>query len=134
MCHNCDDLPLKHISSVIDHVWGKHGIEVTKIWRPLLRSEDARLPKRRSGKRRSGFRCEKCNVSLSNISSLLNHLDREHGIHVWYEKGLLQKRVYYDGVLEDALTEEVSEKREYIPLSQLPYEPRTGDKDKNETI
>jgi len=93
------------------------------------------LPKRRTEKKRtSGFRCEKCNLSLRNISSLLNHLDREHGIHVWYEKGLLQKRVYYDGVLEDALTEEVNEKRAYIPLSQLPFEPRTGDKDEDETL
>ena len=93
------------------------------------------MPKRKTGKKRSsGFQCKECNVSLSNISSLLNHYDRKHGIHIWYEKGVLRKRIFYDGTLEDTITEEVTEKRKYIPLSQLPYEPRIGKEKEDETI
>ena len=120
MCHNCNDQLLKNISQVIDHVWSKHKIEVVKIWQPVLRAEDARLTKRRTGKKRvSGFRCEECNVSLRNISSLLTHLDKKHGIHIWYEKGLRRKRLFLDGILDDTPTKETKKKQEWVPISTL---------------
>ena len=32
LCHNCNDLLLKNITSVIDHVWAKHDVEVQRHW------------------------------------------------------------------------------------------------------
>ena len=131
MCHNCNDQLLKSISSVIDHVWAKHRIEVSKIWQPIERAEDARLPLKKTGvKRVSGFRCEDCKVSLGNILSLLSHLDRVHRIHIWYEKGLTRKRVFLDGILDNVSTGGRVEKKEYIPICKPPYNPRISDEAK----
>lgn len=112
LCHNCNDLPLKQISSVIDHVWSKHGVEVKKYLN------------------RSVFRCEDCNLSFSRLPFFLSHLDRTHRIHIWYEKGLARKRVFFDGILRDSSTEEnrtLAVPRKEVPLSQRPYEPRKSD-------
>jgi hypothetical protein len=80
---------LKNISSVIDHVWAKHKIEVAKEWQPLFQAEDARLPQKQTGKQKaSGFRCEACQVSLKDVHSFFLHLDKVHDAHLWYEKGL----------------------------------------------
>lgn len=87
LCHNCDDLLLKQVSSVIDHVWGKHGVEVKKY------------------PNRSVFRCEDCNISFGSIISFLKHIDGTHGIHIWYEKGLTRKKVFFDGILKGSSTE-----------------------------
>lgn len=135
MCHNCDDLLLKSISSVINHVWDNHKVEVAKIQKHVLKAEDARLPRKRTGKIRvSGYRCEECNVSLSNISSLLDHLDRKHGIHIWYEKGIASKRLFLDGILDDKPTRETKKKQEWVPISkdykpisQRPHKPGKSD-------
>jgi len=129
MCNNCKDLLLKSITSVLDHVWAKHKIEVTKIWHSVIRAEDTRLPPMETSNRKvSGFRCENCKVSFSKASSVLVHLDKTHGIHIWYEKGLTKKRVYFDGILDKSrvsmrATADTAEK-EFVPLSQRPYEPR----------
>lgn len=133
LCHNCNDLLLKNISSVVNHVWDEHNIEVTKILQPVKRAEDARLPLQTTAiERVSGFRCEECNVSLGDVSSFLAHLDKTHGIHIWYEKGLIKKRIFFDGILDDSLTEDRTDKKtpiskSNIPLSQRPYKPRKSD-------
>jgi len=110
-------LPLKKISSVLDHIWGKHGVEVQKY-------HDI-----------SGFRCADCKLSFKSITFFLKHIDTIHGIHIWYEKGLTRKRVFFDGVLDESPTEEdktckkttVSIPSMNTPLSQRPYEPRKND-------
>ena len=131
MCRNCDDQLFRSITSVLNHVWDKHGVEVVKKW--IAKSEDARLPLRETNKKRvSGFRCEECNVSFGNIISLLTHLDRKHGIHIWYERGIAKKRVFFDGILEDTLTEEGRKKREMIPLSKRPLKPRISEMSEDE--
>lgn len=128
LCHNCDDLSLKNISSVIDHVWAKHKIEVAKEWHPLIRAEDARLPPKKTGSQRvTGFRCEDCNVSLTGAPSFLTHLDRMHGIHIWYEKGLTRKRIFFDGILNASSARDELGQQKFIPLSKRPYEPRKSD-------
>jgi uncharacterized C2H2 Zn-finger protein len=116
LCHNCNDLLLKQTPSVIDHVWSKHGVEVKKYLN------------------RSVFRCEDCNLSFKSIIFFLKHIDKTHGIHIWYEKGLTRKRVFFDGILDDSSTEEnrtqkddhVNSKKG-VPLSQRPCEPRKSD-------
>jgi hypothetical protein len=35
MCHNCEDQLFKSITSILNHVWDKHGVEVVKNWVPL---------------------------------------------------------------------------------------------------
>ena len=116
LCHNCNDLSMKQISSVIDHVWSKHGVEVQKYHNI------------------SGFRCANCKLSFKSIIFFLEHIDKTHGIHIWYEKGLTRKRVFFDGILNGSSTEEnrtpkttMSIPRKGIPLSQCPYEPRKSD-------
>lgn len=113
MCHNCNDLLLKQTSSVVDHVWGKHGVEVKKYLN------------------RSVFRCEDCKLSFKSIIFFLEHIDKTHGIHIWYEKGLTRKRVFYDGILKSSSTEEnrtpQCQFQERVPLSQRPFEPRKSD-------
>jgi hypothetical protein len=73
---------------------------------------------------------------LESILKLLNHLDVAHGVHIWYERGMTKKRVFFDGVLEADLTEEKGKKdtwapvsRNAIPLSKRPYEPRKSDEE-----
>jgi uncharacterized C2H2 Zn-finger protein len=103
---------LKQISSVVDHVWGKHGVEVKKYLN------------------RSVFRCKDCNLSFKSIPFFLKHIDKTHGIHIWYEKGLTRKRVFFDGILKGSSTEEnktMSIPRKGVPLSQRPHEPRKSD-------
>jgi hypothetical protein len=80
---------LKQISSVVDHVWGKHGVEVKKYLN------------------RSVFRCEDCKLSFKSIIFFLEHIDKTHGIHIWYEKGLTRKRVFFDGILKGSSTEDL---------------------------
>ena len=89
LCHNCNDLPLKQISSVLDHIWSKHGVEVQKY-------HD--IP---------GFRCADCKLSFKSIVLFLDHIDKTHGIHIWYEKGLTRKRVFFDGILKGSSTEDL---------------------------
>lgn len=135
-CHNCNDLLLKSISSVLDHVWAEHKIEVAKMWQQVTKSEDAHLPPRNTGKQKiSGFQCGDCKVSMKDIPSFLAHLDKMHGIHIWYERGLTRKRVYFDGILDSTAkgkTEQqklLSVSKKNIPLSKLPYEPRKSNSD-----
>jgi len=136
-CHNCNDLLLKSIDSVIDHVWAKHYVEVAKVLQSVMQSDDARMPKRETGIQRvSGFRCEDCGVSLTDIRFFLAHLDKMHGIHIWYEKGLTRKRVYFDGILEGTSTGDKTEQQKLFPpskknapLSKRPYEPRKDNSD-----
>ena len=127
LCHNCNDLLLKNLDSVLNHVWDKHEIEVSKVLEPIRRAEDSRLPPRETSRHTiCGFRCEDCKVSLSNVTAFFAHLDEIHGIHIWYEKGLTRKRVYFDGVLETTTkdnTKQLSKKN--IPLSKRPHEPRS---------
>jgi hypothetical protein len=110
-------LPLKQISSVLNHVWDKHGVEVQKYHNI------------------SGFRCADCKLSFKSIIFFLEHIDKTHGIHIWYEKGLLKKRVFFDGIIKGSSTEangtpKMSIPRKRVPLSQRPYEPRkSGDED-----
>ena len=40
MCNDYKDQNLPNITSVLNHVWDKHGIEVKRKW--TLKSEDAR--------------------------------------------------------------------------------------------
>ena len=136
LCHNCNDLLLKNISSVVNHVWDEHKIEITKKLQMVKRAEDARLPLKKIGIQQvSGFRCEECNVTLRDVPSFLVHLDKIHDIHIWYEKGLTRKRVFFDGILDDSPTEEnraykktaMSISKKSVPLSQRPYEPRKSD-------
>lgn len=83
----------------------------------------------------SGFCCEECDVLLESIPKLLNHLDEAHGVHVWYERGMTRKRVFFDGILEDKLSEEKEQNwqphslRGAVPLSKRPYEPRKSDEE-----
>lgn len=112
LCHNCNDLLLKQITSVLDHIWSKHGVEVQEY------------------SNMTGFRCADCKISFKNITLFLRHIDKTHGIHIWYEKGLTRKRVFFDGVLTDSTLKEnsrLSVPREDVPLSQRPYEPRKSD-------
>ena len=111
MCHNCDDLLFKKIPQVINHVWSKHRIEVTKIELPVSRSDDARLPKEKTA-HVSRYRCVECEASLKNIRALLTHLDRKHGIHIWFERGIARKRLFLDGILDENPAKEIEEKRE----------------------
>jgi uncharacterized C2H2 Zn-finger protein len=108
-CSNCDDLDLKQISTVLDHIWSKHGVEVQK-YRSL-----------------SAFRCSDCEISFKNISLFLRHIDKTHGIHIWYEKGITKKRVFFDGILNEPLKKENKtpektcqfQKRKYPPHNVL---------------
>lgn len=119
---------MKTITAVVGHAWDEHKIEVGRRWQSVVRAEDARLPPSETGRQKaSGLRCEDCNLSLDNVSSFLTHLDQVHGIHIWCERGLIKKRVFFDGILNDALgTEEThsSNSGENIPLSKRPHEPR----------
>lgn len=129
LCHNCNDQLLKAIDSVLNHVWDKHKIEVSKVLEPIRRAEDSRMPPKETSRQKiCGFRCEDCKVSLSNVTAFFAHLDEIHGIHVWYEKGLTRRRVYFDGILDKTTknkTEQQSKKN--IPLSKCPHEPRSPD-------
>lgn len=116
-CHNCDDLDLKRISIVLDHIWSKHGVEVQKY------------------QTRSAFRCADCEISFKSISLFLRHIDKTHGIHIWYEKGLTRKRVFFDGILDENIASEVErevERREmaqsqkFLPISKAPFEYEKG--------
>ena len=107
---------MKQISSVLDHIWGKHGVEVQKY------------------QNISGFRCADCKLSFKSIIFFLEHIDKTHGIHIWYEKGLTRKRVFFDGVLDEFPTgEDKTCKKTTVsipnkhPLSQRPYEARKND-------
>lgn len=127
-CHDCNDKLLKSIAQVLDHVWIKHGVEVRRESQSVMRSEDAREPKRRtSSERFTGFRCEDCEASFANQKSFLTHLDR---IHIWYEKGLTRKRIYFDGILDMKTKDKTKQQRllarskRTLPLSKRPYEPR----------
>jgi hypothetical protein len=144
-CHNCRDEYLSSITKVIDHVWRKHRVEVSRKWEPSFASEDARLPPKKTDKLKvSGFCCEECDVFLESIFQLINHLDGAHGVHIWYERGMTKKRVFFDGILEDKLSEEKEQKdlriplagnvlKDAVPLSKRPYEPRKSDeKDEND--
>ncbi len=128
LCHNCNDRLLKTITTVVEHVWAEHKIEVARRWQSVLRSEDARLPPSETRRQKvSGFRCEDYDASLSNVSSFLAHLDQVHAIHIWYERGLTKKRVFFDGILNEASRVEKarsSTSKENIPLSKRPHEPR----------
>src|SRR3989304_5549091 len=100
-CHNCNDRYLKTITAIINHVWSEHGIVLEKVWQLVVRSEDAHIPPEKTNRKKvSGFRCEDCKVFLEGNRSFLDHLDKIHRIHIWYEKGLDRKRIYFDGVLE----------------------------------
>jgi hypothetical protein len=119
---------------VISHVWSEHGIILENVWKPVVQSEDARIPPEETQKRKLlGFRCEDCRVLLESSRSLIDHLDKKHGVHIWYEKGLDRKRVYFDGVLDTNLRQQKllptkrnnrTLDRQNIPLSKRPYEPR----------
>lgn len=139
-CHNCRDEDLgKSITKVIKHVWRKHRIELSRKWEPVFVSEDARLPPKKTERRKvSGFCCEECDVFLKNIFLLLKHLDEEHGVHIWYERGMTRKRVFFDGILEDIPTKEEEKRnswtpvsRNAVPLSKRPHEPRKNDEKEN---
>jgi|MudIll2142460700_1097286.scaffolds.fasta_scaffold1089008_1 hypothetical protein len=99
-CRNCDNLLLKQIGSLIEHVWGKHGIEAKKY------------------PNRSIFMCKECNLPFGSISLFLNHIDKAHGIHIWYEKGLTKRRIFFDGTLSENLTGE-TKRRYYVPKSHF---------------
>jgi hypothetical protein len=132
LCHNCNDLALKAVPQVLEHVWNKHGIEATKQLQAVVRAEDARSLLKPTGKQKvSGYRCEACKVSLEGFKPFLTHIDKMHGIHIWYEKGLTKKRVFFDGVLESTSAGRTEQqkllqanRRENIPLSKRLYEPR----------
>ena len=129
MCHNCKDLETKSITSVINHVWVKHSIIVERKLESVWVAEDSRQRMRKKKKKRvSRYRCTDCNVLLGNTHSLLTHLDEKHGIHIWYERGLSRKRVFFDGILENTTTKERRKMRKWIPLSKRPFEPRRSDK------
>ena len=130
-CQNCNDLPMKSIPSVLEHVFGKHGIEVARTQRKVERADDAHSALRRTVVYFKGFRCEECNLPLDHTVALLNHIDRAHGIHIWYERGLTSKKVFFDGTLNEPPTAtEADEKKQapitykHIPLSQHRYELR----------
>ena len=70
-----------------------------------------------------------CN--FQSIRLFLDHVDKAHGIHIWYEKGLTKKKVFFDGTLDlhparteadDKATPNSSERD--VPLSKRPFEPR----------
>ena len=137
-CYSCHDEDLgASITKVIDHVWTKHRIEVSKKW-DLMLPENAHKPQR--SMKVAGFRCEECDILLRGAFFLLKHLDSAHGIHVWYERGLTRKRVFFDGILKDDLTKEEksgemegsgpSGSLDYVPLSKRPFDPR--EKNENE--
>lgn len=80
------------------------------------------------------FRCKRCNVVLKDTPSFLAHLDKWHRVHIWYEKGLTRKGVFFDGILNGSSTEEnrttntaMSTLGKGVPLSQRPYDPRKSD-------
>ena len=88
----------------------------------------------------SGFRCGDCKLSFKSIIFFLEHIDKTHGIHIWYEKGLTRKRVFFDGILNDSSAEENrTEKDDHVnskkgvPLSQRPYEPRKSEEIEEKT-
>lgn len=135
MCHNCNDLPFGHITSVLEHIWSEHGIEVQKYHNI------------------TGFRCAECKTSFKSIVFFLKHMDKTHGIHIWYEKGLTRKRIFFDGILKDDMTKEdrrapkaITKKERKaprdswamddwnsVPLSKRPFEPRKKDSDEEGT-
>jgi hypothetical protein len=124
-CHNCHDQEFRNIASIIDHIWVKHSLIVERKLKSVWIAEDSRQSLRKKKKKRvSSYRCTDCNVLLGKTLSLLRHLDEKHGIHIWYERGLTKKRVFFDGILEDTVTEERRKKKEWIPLSKRPFEPR----------
>jgi uncharacterized C2H2 Zn-finger protein len=87
----------------------------------VKRAEDARLPLKKAGIQRV-FRCERCNVVLKDTSSFLAHLDKWHRIHIWYEKGLTRKRVFFDGILSDSSRDE--DRTMSIPSKRVPLQAR----------
>ena len=121
-CYNCDDLPLKTINSVIEHIFNKHSVVVEK---------DQSF---------SGFRCEECEVYLNQIIPFLSHMDKIHGIHIWYERGLVRKKVFFDGTLsqsskdaEPNKNESTDTVRHNVPISKRPYLPRKDSEYSDET-
>ena len=140
-CHNCRDEDLgSSITKVIKHVWRKHRIELSRKWARVTSFEDAYLPDGKIEKMKiTGFNCEECGIFLRSITLLLKHLDSEHGVHIWYERGLTRKRVFFDGILKDDLTKEerrgsmTPESRNAVPLSKRLFEPRKKDYEKEET-
>jgi hypothetical protein len=112
-CNNCNDQLLKQILSVVDHIWGKHGIEVQKY---------------PSG---SSFRCVECDKYFKSIIPFLEHIDKNHGIHIWYEKGLTNKKLFLDGTLNKTFEsndmngmDSKDNSGHNIPISKRPYKPR----------
>ena len=129
MCHNCHDLEFGNITKVIDHVWLTHSIIVERKLEYVWAAVDARQSlKKKRKKRISSYRCNECDILLRNTRSLLKHLDEKHGIHVWYERGIAKKRVFFDGILENTLTQEQRKRKAWIPISKRPFEPRRSDK------
>jgi hypothetical protein len=129
-CQNCNDLMMKSVPSVLEHAFKVHGIEVTRTEKEAERAEDAHSTSRRTVACLKGFRCEECDLPLDYTIALLKHLDHSHGVHIWYEKGLTRKRVYFDGILDDSAHKEANQReqnqteRKYTPISQRPFEPR----------
>jgi hypothetical protein len=139
-CQNCDDLPMKFVSSVVSHVYGKHGIEVTREKQMIQRAYDARSASKQIKIRLKGFRCKECDLSLDDVVAFLSHIHHVHGIHIWYEKGLERKKVFFDGTLEEVSANNEAGGKEFIPvskrcvpISQRPYEPRKSSKEEDET-
>jgi hypothetical protein len=122
-CYNCNDLPFKTINAAIEHIGTKHSLLVEK---------DQNF---------SGFRCEGCEVYFAKITSFLTHLDKTHGIHIWYEKGLTKRRVFFDGTLnQPAKSTETNGKESAntlehnVPISKRPYVPRQNSEYSDETL
>lgn len=81
------------------------------------------------------FRCADCKSSFKSISLFLRHIDKTHGIHIWYEKGLTRKRVFFNGILDENTASEVErevERREMaqsqkvLSISKPPFEHEKG--------
>lgn len=113
---------------------------MSRKWELVSVPEDSRLFRAHTKQMKViGFRCEECDIFLRSIILLLKHLDSEHGVHIWYERGLTRKRVFFDGILKDDLTKE--ERRgsitqvsgNAVPLSKRPFEPRKKDYEEEET-
>lgn len=136
-CSNCHDEQLgTSVAKVITHVWRAHRIELERTWEAVVVAEDALSSLNRIRKMKvTGYRCEGCKLLPKNISLLLEHLDEEHGIHIWYEHGIARKRVYFDSPIKKTLSENENRNiwnsisRNPVPLSQRPYEPRKDDEE-----
>lgn len=133
-CYNCNIDLGNNAPKVVGHVCNIHGIEISRKWGHVAVSRDAHKPRRNTKKLTvTGFDCVECGIFLRTIILLLKHLDSKHGVHIWYERGLTNKQIFFDGILKDNMTMKEAGSKSVVPLSKRPFYPRMKDNVEEET-